>query len=53
MASGEKRILALMSNNATNNQRYESGVIFRNHPGIDFYLQAIEAMKADSAPWMK
>jgi hypothetical protein len=53
MSSGNKRLLALISNNATNNQRYESGVIFSDHPAINFYLQEIETMKSDSVPWMK
>lgn len=46
-------ILAVMSNNATNNQRYESGFIFRNHDLIRDYVEHYEKMKADSVIWRR
>jgi len=52
MRSGTNEMLAVMSNNATNNQRYESGTIFKNHPAIKIYKTQLEAMKQHSAPWM-
>jgi hypothetical protein len=53
MRSNAMKMLAIMSNNATNNQRFESGVIFRNHPAIALYLDQISIMQNASVPWMK
>jgi len=53
MDNGTDRILSMMSNNATNNRRYESGVLFKNHPAVELYLQNIEQMKLDSVQWTK
>lgn len=53
MDDGRTRILSLMSNNATNNKRYESGVLFKNNPCIDLYLQDIEKMKLECVQWMR
>jgi hypothetical protein len=52
MRSGLNEMLAVMSNNATNNQRYESGSIFKNHPVIDIYKKQLVTMKQQSAQWM-
>lgn len=46
-------VLAVMSNNATNNRRYECGIIFRNHPVIQAYKHQFETMKADSPQWKR
>jgi hypothetical protein len=51
MRKGRDQMLAIMSNNATSNQRYESGCIFKNHPVIAIYLQQIAIMKERAAPW--
>jgi ABC-type uncharacterized transport system permease subunit len=51
MRSGNRQLLALISNNATNNQRFESGVVFRDHPAINVYLQKLETVKKESAIW--
>lgn len=53
MENGADKILSLMSNNATNNRRYESGVLFKNHPAIELYQQKIEEMKLDCVQWMR
>lgn len=44
-------MLAVMSNNATNNLRYESGIIFRDHDLIPQFLKQYETMKSDSVQW--
>lgn len=44
-------MLAVMSNNATNNLRYESGIIFRDHDLIPQFLTQYETMKTDSVQW--
>lgn len=51
MRSGANKMLAIISNNATNNQRFESGVIFRNHIAIEIYLQKIAVVKTESVTW--
>jgi hypothetical protein len=51
MKNETAEILALMSNNATNNKRFESGVVFRNHPAIKIYLEELENMKLNSVQW--
>lgn len=53
MDNGSDRILSMMSNNATNNRRYESGVLFKNHKAIELYLQFVEQMKTDCVQWTK
>lgn len=53
MDNGSDRILSMMSNNATNNRRFESGVLFKNHPSIEIYLHYIELMKLGCQQWMK
>lgn len=52
MDNGSDMILAMMSNNATNNRRFESGVLFRNHKAIELYLNYIELMKLECVQWM-
>ncbi len=52
MENGNDRILAMMSNNATNNRRFESGVLFKNHQAIELYLNYIELMKLECVKWM-
>ena len=49
----DAEMLAVMSNNATNNKRYESGIIFKNHPIISEFRKQYDTMKADSVPWTK
>jgi len=44
-------MLAVISNNATNNLRFESGIIFRDHALIPQFLQQYETMKTDSVQW--
>ena len=44
-------MLAVMSNNATNNLRYESGIIFRDHDLIPQFLTQYETMQSDSVQW--
>ncbi len=51
MRSGGDQMLAIMSNNATSNQRYESGCIFRNHPVIEIYLEKLNEMKERAVRW--
>lgn len=45
---GKFEMLALMSNNATNNHRFEFQVIIRDKFVIDDFLQQYETMKAES-----
>ena len=45
---GEKEMLAVMSNNATNNHRYEFQVIIRHRETIADFLQQYETMKNQS-----
>jgi hypothetical protein len=49
--NNDTEMLAVISNNATNNLRYESGIIFRNHPIIPQFLQQFETMQTDSVQW--
>lgn len=49
--NSEIEMLAVMSNNATNNHRYESGIIFKNHEVIHQFIKSYEIMKIDSAQW--
>lgn len=51
MRRGSDSLLAVLSNNATNNQRFEVGLIFRNHPVIDSYVQATGIMFESSVQW--
>lgn len=51
MRSGNEQMLAVMSNNATNNARFESGIILHNHPSIAHYLTAIDHLKQRSVVW--
>ncbi|MDD4374218.1 MAG: hypothetical protein PHG67_09900 [Bacteroidales bacterium] len=53
MRNSQLEMLAIMSNNATNNQRFESGVIFKNHPAIRLYLDQVQIMKDAAVLWMK
>lgn len=53
MRSKSAEMLAIMSNNATNNQRFESGVIFKDHPAIRLYLDQVQIMKDAAVQWMK
>ena len=46
MRSGQE-YLAIMSNNATNNHRYESGIILSDAVFISEYLKQIEEMKTN------
>jgi hypothetical protein len=52
MRRNSTELLAIMSNNATNNQRFECGCIFRNHPAIGIYKQNMSILQATAAPWM-
>jgi hypothetical protein len=52
MRNHSDEMLAIMSNNATSNHRYESGCIFKNHPVIEIYKKELQTMKQQSAPWM-
>jgi len=45
-------MLAVMSNNATNNQRFESGIILKNHPVIGLYRPLITQTIEQAAPWI-
>lgn len=45
---GKKEMLAVMSNNATNNHRYEFQVIIRDQETISNFLQQYEQMKTQS-----
>lgn len=47
------QMLAVMSNNATSNQRYESGVIMRNMPAIDIYCESLPQLKINAVVWTK
>jgi len=49
--NADTEMLAVMSNNATNNMRYESGILFRNHDLIPQFLRQYETMQADSVQW--
>ncbi len=51
MANHLDKVLSISSNNATNNQRYECGLLLRNHPAIDDFLYQINKMKHLAAPW--
>lgn len=53
MRHGHNELLAIMSNNATNNQRFEAGCIFRNHPVIQHYKSQIDIMKQVAVPWLR
>lgn len=46
-----KRFFAVMSNNATNNHRYESGLVFSEKNVIDNFLQQYSQMRLDSVRW--
>ena len=49
--NADTEMLAVISNNATNNLRYESGIIFRNHNLIAGFKNQYETMKSDSVQW--
>jgi len=49
--NADTEMLAVISNNATNNLRYESGIIFKNHPIISQFLQQYEFMKLNCTQW--
>lgn len=53
MRNGSAEILAVMSNNATNNQRFESGIILKNHPIISMYSPLIRETIDQAAPWTR
>ena len=53
MRRANDRLLAVMSNNATSNQRYESGVILRNLPAIDVYLERMNHLKENAVIWTR
>ena len=47
----DKQYLAVMSNNATNNHRYESGLICSSNEVIEPFLAQLTEMKNDSVKW--
>jgi hypothetical protein len=51
MYSQEKELLAVMSNNATNNHRFESGIVFSEPEIIKQFVQQYELMKAESCEY--
>lgn len=48
MSGSGKSLLAVMSNNATNNHRYESGIVFSDLEIIVQFVEQYETMKAES-----
>ena len=46
-----KEYLAVMSNNATNNHRYESGLVCSSGEVINHFLEQFNQMKNDSVKW--
>ena len=46
-----KEYLAVMSNNATNNHRYESGLVCSSREVIDHFQEQFNQMKNDSVKW--
>ncbi|HMM12475.1 MAG TPA: hypothetical protein PKE03_10315 [Bacteroidales bacterium] len=51
MRRDSAEMIALMSNNATNNQRYEAGIIVCNHQIITLYKQRINQLKQLCIRW--
>ena len=46
-----KEYMAVMSNNATNNHRYESGLVCSSREVIDYFQEQLKQMKNDSVKW--
>lgn len=46
-----KELLAIMSNNATNNHRYESGIVFSDPDIIAQFVKQYDTMKAESCDY--
>ena len=51
LACGERQLLAVMSNNATNNHRYESGLVVSSGEVISHFMEQYSQMKNDSVRW--
>jgi len=51
MSGSGKELLAVMSNNATNNHRYESGIVFSDQEIIRQFVHQYETMKAESCDY--
>ena len=51
MSGSGKELLAVMSNNATNNHRYESGIVFSEPEIIAQFVQQYKTMKAESCDY--
>ena len=46
-----KEYLAVISNNATNNHRYECGLVIRSREVISYFREQYNQMKNDSVKW--
>lgn len=53
MHGSEKELLAVMSNNATNNHRYESGIVFSDQEIIRQFVLQYNTMKAEGIDYDK
>lgn len=51
IAGNGKQYLAVMSNNATNNHRYESGLVISSEKVITLFREQYGRMKNDSVKW--
>ena len=51
ISSNGKEYLAVMSNNATNNHRYESGLVINSREVISHFREQYNQLKNDSVKW--